>query len=181
VAVPIELVGAWRRSGLLLNGVRKVDHCDVIWLQTTEWFADIRLLIDPDAKVSGEGVPAFFYREFAFAGVGTWEPPLMTWDHRLDSSLTPSLDANPLTWRDGVAVETGSATVDGEPVEFIEEWLRMTGDDVICVATVDEHAARIEVGRFAIEIRDDRPTGAFVATRYEQRHGDWVVFGSVQA
>src|ERR1700737_130259 len=69
MAVPIELVGAWRRSGLLLDGGRKVDYDERVWLQTPECFVDIRLLIDPKADIPTEGVPDFFYSEFAFAGV----------------------------------------------------------------------------------------------------------------
>src|ERR1700722_5083193 len=130
MSLPIELVGAWRRSGLILDGVRKVDYCDVIWLQTPTWFVDIRLLIDPTVTPPTEGLPGFFYKEFCFAGVTSWDPPQITWDHKIDSSLQPSVDSNPLIWEDGVVFECGTATVDGEPVPFIEEWLRMTDDEV---------------------------------------------------
>jgi hypothetical protein len=165
----------------LLDGVRKVDYCDVIWLQTPEWFVDIRLRIDPHAVVPTSGVPSFFYAEFAFAGIGTWEAPRMTWDHLIDSSLNPSIDSNPLTWEDGVAVETGKATVGGTEVTFVEEWLRMTGDDVTWAADTTDHHARIEVGRFAVEISDARPAGGFTATRFELRSSGWVEVGSVTA
>ena len=41
--------------------------------------------------------------------------------------------------------------------------------------------ARIEVGRFAVEIEDSRPIGSFRAVRYHQQSGDWVKFGEVTA
>lgn len=179
--LPIELVGAWRRSGLIFNGVRKVDYCDVIWLQTPEWFVDIRLLIDRSATLPTAGLPSFFYKEFSFAGVATWSPPVITWDHQIDSNLEPSVDSNPLTWEDGVAFERGIATVDGAPAPFIEEWLRMTDDDVKWSVEHGPGWARIEVGRFAVEIKDDRPSGKFVATRYDADGDSWSVFGSVEA
>jgi hypothetical protein len=181
MAVPAEIVGAWRRSGLLLDGVRQVDHCDVIWLQTPDWYVDIRLRIDPTSVVPTEGVPAWFSQEFSFAGIATWDAPVITWDHLIDSSLEPAVDANPLTWEDGVAFETGKTEVNGVVVPFIEEWLRMTDDDVKYSVQLEDRAARIEVGRFAVEIRDERPSGPFLSTRYHRSGPDWVKFGSVSA
>jgi hypothetical protein len=179
MTLPIELVGAWRRSGLLLDGVRTVDYCDVVWLQTPEWFVDIRLLIDPKAEVPTDGIPEFFYKEFAFAGVTTWESPIITWSHMIDSSLDPAVDSNPITWADGVVLENGSAPVGNRMVPFTEEWLRMTDDRVSWKADPGEKRARIEVGRFAVEIEDRRPQDNFRAVRYHQQSGEWVQFGEV--
>jgi hypothetical protein len=181
VTLPIELVGAWRRSGLLLDGVRAVDYCDVIWLQTPEWYVDIRLRIDPNAAVPTEGVPQFFYNELAFAGVTTWTPPIITWDHRIDSSLEPSVDSNPVVWTNGVVRENGMAPVGERMTPFTEEWLRMTDDDVSWTAEAGEKRARIEVGDFAVEIEDRRPAGPFLAVRYHREDGKWVKFGQVTA
>jgi hypothetical protein len=182
MAVPEHIVGAWRRSGLILDSVRQVDHADVIWLQTPEWFADIRLRINPDSVVPTAGVPEWFYEEFAFAGTSTWADPVITWDHVLDTRPDPAPDANPLTWEDGVAFERGTTEVDGVPTPFIEEWLRMTDDDVTWSVDKGEGSARIEVGRFAVEVKDLRPEGgSFTATRYHLEDGDWVKFGEVTA
>lgn len=181
LTVPKELVGAWRRSGLLLDGVRVVDYCDVIWLQTPEWFVDIRLLIDAAAAVPTEGVPNFFYKEFAFAGTTAWEAPRITWSHLIDSNLEPAIDSNPISWADGVVLEHGSAPVAGQMTPFTEEWLRMTDDDVSFRAENDEGWARIEVGRFAVEIADERPTGPFRAVRYTHDGDRWTEFGRVTA
>jgi hypothetical protein len=181
MAVPVELVGAWRRSGLIVDGVRKVDHCDVIWLQTPEWFVDIRLLIDRGSDPPASGIPSWFYQEFSFAGVASWDSPRITWDHLIDSSLEPAVDSNPLTWEDGVVLERGRAEFDGVEVPFIEEWLRMTDDDVTWRVETGDKRARIEMGRFAVEIVDARPSGRFTSTRYHQIDGVWVDFGSVRA
>jgi hypothetical protein len=178
--LPKEIVGAWRRSGLIFNGVRQVDYCDVVWLQTPEWYADIRLLIDPKVTLPTVGLPSFFYKEFSFAGPASWSAPVITWDHQLDFNVNSSVDSNPLTWEDGVAFERGTATVDGQPAPFIEEWLRMTEDDVTWSAEHGPGWARIEVGRWAVEIKDERPKGRFVATRYERDGDGWSTFGSVQ-
>jgi hypothetical protein len=184
MSVPLELIGAWRRSGLLLDGVRQVDYCDVIWLQTPDWYADIRLRINSKGDVPTEGVPPWFSKEFSFAGIATWSDPVITWDHALDFYLEPAIDSNPLSWGDGVACENGKTMLNGVEVPFTEEWLRMTDDDVQYSAVIrDEQHVRIEVGRFAIEITDERPSGRFSATRYQRATpgGDWTEFGRVTA
>jgi hypothetical protein len=182
MAVPLQLVGAWRRSGLLLDGVRQVDYCDVIWLQTPEWFADIRLLIDPSVRVPTDGVPDFFFHQLAFAGVTGWDPPVVTWSHRLDSRPESAGDASPVTWEDGVMIERGRVPVGGgRHAVFAEEWLRMTDDDVVWWCGHGDTEARVEVGHFAVEIKDSRPHGGFLATRYSKIGSEWVEVGRVTA
>jgi hypothetical protein len=181
MGVPTEIVGAWRRSGLIVDGIRKVDYCDVVWLQTPEWYVDIRLLIDKGTTPPSEGAPTWCYKEFSFAGIASWNAPRITWDHLIDSSLEPAVDANPLTWEDGVVFETGRTELDGREVPFIEEWLRMTDADVVWSVDKGDKRARIEVGRFAVVIEDTRPSGKFVSTRYHLVDGEWVEFGSVTA
>jgi hypothetical protein len=181
MTVPTAIVGAWRRSGLIWNGARQVDYCDAVWLQTPEWFADIRTLIDRGVVPEKRAVPSFFDKEFSFAGVATWDEPQITWEHLIDSNQHSGLDSNPLTWENGVVFETGHATVDGEEGTFIEEWLRMTDDSVKWSAEPGERRARVEVGAWAIEVVDDRPSGGFTATRYDLTPNGWAPFGSVTA
>jgi Protein HRI1 len=181
VTLPRELIGAWRRSGLLLDGVRVVDYCDVMWLQTPEWFVDIRVLIDPEVIIPTEGVPNFLYREIAFAGTTAWDAPRITWSHLIDSILEPAIDSSSLVWADGVVLENGSAPVDDQMIPFTEEWLRMTGDEVTWQAENADNRARIEVGRFAVEIEDNRPNGSFRAVRYSRDVDRWTEFARVTA
>jgi hypothetical protein len=54
MSVPIQLVGAWRRNGILVGGRRVVDCSDLIWLQRPEWFAGIRLPVAPDLPAAAE-------------------------------------------------------------------------------------------------------------------------------
>jgi hypothetical protein len=176
------LVGAWRRSGLLLDGARAVDHCDVIWLQTPEWFVDIRLRIDPKLAPPTEGLGARFAKEVAFAGIGVWDAPLMTWQHRFDTRAELPADANSLNAEDGVMVERGTIADGGRDVRFVEEWLRMTEDDPPwSVADVAGFAdgVRVEVGRWAVEFAELQPGGPSRATRYDRVGGGWLLVGSV--
>jgi hypothetical protein len=57
----------------------------------------------------------------------------------------------------------------------------MTDDEVSWSAQVGTNRARIEVGRFAVEIEDRRPAGGFQAVRFHQVGGEWVRFGEVTA
>ena len=181
--VPIELVGAWRRSGLIWKGARHIDYCDVIWLQTPEWFVDMRLIIDVSAVPADAKVPKFFSRNSCFAGHTTYEAPQITWNHEIDFNANRRPDARPdsrpIQWEDGVVFEMGTATVDGEEHPFVEEWLRMTDDDVKWSAEGDANSARIEVGKWAVELSDTRPAGGFKAVRYELSAGEWKEYGTI--
>jgi hypothetical protein len=173
------LVGAWRRSGLWFDGARQVDHCDVMWLQTPEWFADIRLRLDPSSTPPPDGLGARFAKEVAFGGIGTWEEPLMTWAHHFDTRPSLPLDANPLHPEDGVMMERGTIADGGRDVPFAEEWLRLTGDDPKWAAVSGDGSLRVEVGRWAVEITELEPGGPSRATRYDLVDGDWIVAGAV--
>jgi hypothetical protein len=173
MSVPDHLVGAWRRSGLLIDGRRVVDYCDVVWLQTPEWYADMRTVIDPYAPAPTDGAHGAFASAFAFGGDAHFDGTTMTWNHRLDRHRQPVVDANPVTWEDGVVVERGTVEVDGRPVTFAEEWLRMTGDDPAWSEDHDRHHLRVEVADFAVELTDTRPGGALVATRWRRCGPGW--------
>jgi hypothetical protein len=179
MTVPRKLVGAWRRAGVLIDGTRVVEEFDRLWLQTPEAFADIRLRIDPSRGPCEEGLPVFLSQEGAAAGVASWSEPVITWDKQVAVvASAPGSDARPLTWADGVVCESGTTLIRGTERDFVEEWLRMTDDDVTWSADVTDRAMRVEVGRWAIEVRDDRPNGPFTATRFERVDGEWRPVGS---
>ena len=175
MTVPPELVGAWRRVGLTLDGRRLVDYCDVIWLQTPSWFADVRLRLAPDPAIPADGVAAWLYAAAAFAGLATWSAPMMTWRHELDLYGSVPPGTNRLRWDDGVLVEYGETEVDGRPVAFSEEWLRMTGENVACSVRRDGPGLRVEVGRWAIELAGGS------AARFEAHGGEWTQTGRLTA
>lgn len=177
MTVPSSLVGAWRRVGLLVDGVRRVDWCDVLWLQTPDWFADIRLRIDP--TLGQPARPAGFARETAFAGTTGWEAPRITWDHVFDANPKPGPDSSALTWGEGIVSEHLTVTAEDKKVSVVEEWLRMADDTTPSRVAVGDHDVRVELGRWAIQLRDERPGGPFVATRYHADTGRWQAVGSI--
>jgi hypothetical protein len=179
MSVPPELVGAFRRTGLLLRGIRVIDYVDRLWLQTPEWFADISLLIPGVVDPPRPELPGFFTRATSFAGRAKWEAPFITWDHEVAPRQSFGTDVNPLVWDNGVVLECGTRVVDGEEIPFVEEWLRMTGDDVTWSAEVGDNKVRVEIDKWAIEVNDNRPKGSFESVRYDRTEEGWVPFGSV--
>jgi hypothetical protein len=180
VTVDCELVGAWARSRLVVDGMPCVDFCQVLWLQTSDSYADIRV---PQrlAEASARGPAAVFARPWAFAGVATWEPPIMTWHHHLDSMLQPNVDSNPLR-RDGeMLVESGRFRWAGLWIPFRAEWRKVSRPEDVAGARVEANRIQVTIGTWRIVVEDQRPSGPFRATRYELQDQDegWRAKGSV--
>lgn len=175
------LIGAWARSGLVIGGTRVAERCDVLWLQTAETFADIRIPRQPAATVTtGHGPAELFYRPRAFGGVARWNDPVMVWDHLLDSDQQPATDAGTLDLATaGWAYEDGTVVYDGVEVPFREEWelLSAPGDPVR--ATVAAQRISVTCGAWRIDITEQRPDGPFRAERRAWRDGTWEIVGTV--
>ena len=99
----------------------------------------------------------------------------MTWRHELDRDGGVPPGTNELRFSDGVLVERGDTAVGDRAARFSEEWLRMTDAETACAVRREGRTARVEVGRWAIEITDDRPGGSFSAARLELLDGRWTV------
>jgi hypothetical protein len=172
------LTGAWRRAGLIVDGVRVKDRCDVLWLQSQDWYADLRIPLPGAAGAAGP--ESVFARAWAFAGTASWDPPLMTWEHHLDSEPEPRADSNRLELDGTVAIERGEIWWDGRAVPFCEEWQRISPLKVEMSVELDDNRAAIAVGPWRIVIHDQRPYGPFHARRYERDGGKWQACGSLR-
>lgn len=179
MAVPINLVGAWHRSGLIVDGARQVDHCEVLWLQSPTWFADIRLRRPSSKGVCVGGLAASFARERCFAGLGTWVTPRMTWIHLLDSEPSFTVDTSRLTWEAGVLLERGILSEGGATISFIEEWECLTEYAVALDVRPGHDCLWVSIDRWAVDVRDERPGGLFVAHRYERIGSTWDQTGAL--
>lgn len=62
------LAGAWRRASLTVDGAAVAERCDVLWLQTNRWYADMRVPFDEAPPGTGGGPETHFARPRAFAG-----------------------------------------------------------------------------------------------------------------
>jgi hypothetical protein len=178
MSVPAELTGAWRRAGLIVDGVRSIDACEVLWLQSPDWYADIRLprndvVVDPAAPA------AAFAAAWAFGGTADWDPPVMTWHHRFDLRRDGAPDANPLVRERGLMVERGAIDWAGRQVPFEEEWSRLSDDRPETTVDIGVGRMVISVDRWRISIADGRPHHPFTAVRQDYRAGRWQTTGSI--
>jgi hypothetical protein len=168
------LAGAWRRSGLTVDGVATAERCDVLWLQTDRWYADMRVPIEEAMPGIGGGPETPFARPWAFAGTAIWEEPVMTWNHHLDSEPAPGVDSNRLEPAGQFMVEKGRIEWKGRFVPFTEEWQRISPAGAEMSAEAGENRMVVTIDRWRIEIVDDRPDGPFRAVRYERDvGGEW--------
>jgi hypothetical protein len=177
LTVPACFVGAWRRVSIAFDGGVLDEPSDVLWLQARRGFADVRV----PSRRGGE--PA------AFAGTTTWEPPALTWHHRLDLA-PPAPDSAPgppdvgaVEWRGDDLVERGTTVLDGVPTPYEEVWRRETGAPTPVVVLVRGGAAGagggmlVRVGADAIVIA---ATDRGLAARRDRRDGaHWWTVGSV--
>lgn len=180
------LTGAWRRSGLIVDGVTVTDRCNVLWLQTELWYADIRLPVrrsgaqpDDDGAFAA-GPERCFARPWAFAGKASWDDPVMTWHHHLDSEANSEPDSNPLERSGSLILERGRIAWEGRSVPFTEEWQRISPRDAEMCAEAKPGRITVTVGRWRIELADERPAGPFLAVRHERdESGAWRATGSL--
>lgn len=177
--VPDELVGAWRRTGLFINGVRQVDHCDVLWLQSSTWFGDIRLRIDPATEPTHPAARRMA-RVVGSGGTADWSAPLMTWTSTLGPRVGSATDAYELSWEDGVVVERGTIEFEDDTFTFAEEWLRMSTPSDEPTVTRHEDNLQIAIDRWAIRIGTLDGSDDLFATRSELINHTWTEIGSAQ-
>jgi hypothetical protein len=177
MSLPEEFVGAWRRVGLIIGGTRRVDYCDVLWLQSPAWFADIRTLIQPGFGPAAEDAHSPFAQPFSFAGTTEFTDPSLHWIHTLDSRGQAPPDQNPVAWHDRLLVESGSFQWQGSEVPFVEEWGFLGRAGV--TGSAGDGQVRVEAAGFAIEVSDG--VDGFSAVKYQLRGDSWVEVGRVMA
>jgi hypothetical protein len=177
-AVDSALVGAWARSRLVVDGMRCADRCDVLWLQTPDWYADIRL--PSTARVLRTGGPeVVFARPVAFAGLACWNPPMMTWRRHLDSMCDQISDCSRLHFEGDILVETGCLKWAGLTIPFREEWRRISVSQAEMSAQIDPDRIAITLGTWRIVVEEERPPGIFRAARHDFEGGSWRLRGSI--
>ena len=148
--LPAEFAGAWQRTDLRIGGELR-DDADVLWLQTTEWYADLRIPHDDH----GGAIEAF-------AGPARWVEPYFTWLHQIDWVGSFPDDVGHLTWDGSALIETGWFECDPKDKPYEERWVPCQPASPRLAAvrsTIDRRAAHVRVGHEAITLVDDRPAG----------------------
>jgi hypothetical protein len=172
------LVGAWTRSRLVVDGAQCRDRCEALWLQTADWYADMRTPrhLHPPVEWGPESAMA---RPRAFAGTATWRPPVMSWRHQLDYLGDPITDSIPLKRKGDLLIEAGSLRWAGLAVPFREEWQRISQPHDEISAEVSARRIQITIGVWRILIVDDRPEGPFRASMLTRTDGTWRTLGKL--
>ena len=172
------LVGAWTRSRLVVDGAQCADRCLGLWLQTADWYADVRMPRDLRPPID-RGPEAIWTRPRAFAGTATWEPPVMAWRHQLDYLGERIADSIALDRKGDLLIEAGSLGWAGLAIPFREEWSRISQPDDETCAEVSARRIQITIGAWRILISDDRPEGTFRASMFTLTDGTWRTSGTL--
>jgi hypothetical protein len=114
--IPQQFTGTWRRVSIAVGDGAPDEPCAVFWLQAREAFSDLRLPLRPGVE------------PVAFSGQTTYDPPALTWHHRLDLGAPGTPDVGVVEWRDDDLVERGRAVIDGVEVAYEEVWRRVRHD-----------------------------------------------------
>ncbi len=114
--VPENLIGAWRRESVAIEGGQPFEDSQVIWLQAPTYFVDLRLALP------GEGAAPE-----AFGGVVDWAAPHLRFHHDVDLNGHAAEDVGALSWDGEVLVERGVAVFGEDSIEFEERWIRQAG------------------------------------------------------
>jgi hypothetical protein len=167
MAIPERFRGAWQRVALSLDGASPGEPAVVVWVQADEVFADLR--VPRDVRDSGHA-PA------CFAGVTTWEPPHLCWDHHLDLEAEPGHgpatgDVGLVSWEGGDLVERGTFVIGGRTVPYVEVWRRLPGCEapIVALASDDGWGRLVRAGDHAITVVDERPAGGDYRACYRTR------------
>ena len=113
--VPDELIGVWRRAGILVNGAEIFEDSDVVWIQTRSRYVDVR--VPRDGMSSSKE---------AIAGRQSWVSPRLRFHHELDYTHNYPDDEGELSWDGDTLVESGSVIHEGNSIDFLERWSRIT-------------------------------------------------------
>ena len=187
LSVPVELRGAWRRVAYGWAGVRYEDAGTVVWLQSADWFADIRLPAaagGPDARPADptpdSGPAGLLVGAWAFAGVASWDSPRMQWAHHYDTRPGSPTDAPALDWDGPVLVERGSIAGADGPVDYVEWWDRLEEGDAAPAVVTDEHGVSVTSGAWRVTVSRS-PSGLVHADLRRRSSGDWNLLGEVRS
>jgi hypothetical protein len=176
MSLPVEFHGAWRRVGLVIDGVRRVDYSNVLWLQSPDWFADIRTDIQPGVGPAPDDPHTAFASVLSFAGTTDYLDGQLRWNHGLDSRGDDAPpDQSPVFWQDKLLIETGSFDWEGRTVPFVEEWGYLGSDGL--TGDGRDGYVRVEAAGLAIEVSTAAST--FSAVKYRKQDGEWVETGRV--
>jgi len=173
VEVPHELRGLWRREVITAPGFRD-ESTQVVWLQTRNWYADLRVPADRPFRPGADGFAAYSDDELkamakvqGFAGELTVADGVCFWRRDLDyQPPSSSPDEGRYSLSGDVMVE------DGIHADYQEIWRRAPeSTDPAAVFRLEPEDGRsgllVIAGRFMIEFVSRAGTASQAATLTE--------------
>jgi hypothetical protein len=170
--MPDELVGAWERVSVALDGGPPDEPADVVWVQGRSAFADLRVpRVGVGARVEAPDLP-YGTRSVArcFAGHAAYEAPNVRWHHTIDLAGEPADedDVGHVCWDAGDLVEEGTFLNDGVAVSYVEVWRKLPNGAGRVVEITDAGFVHVEIGDHALTIEDTRDAGGAFVARYRR-------------
>ena len=168
--IPAAFQGAWQRVSIAVDGGEAHEPATVVWVQTEEAYADLRIPTDGD-----DGQP------MSFAGTTSWDEPHLTWHHEIDLADEPDPtedgDVGEVTWDGDDLVERGTFT-DGDGLQhtYVEVWRRLPGSDgPRRTARLGSHGITVQAGDHTLTVVDERPDGGAYRASYRRLDaGTWI-------
>jgi Protein HRI1 len=157
MTLPPELIAAWERSELIVDGARVEGAGRTVWVEAGVAYVDVR---------NGEG----FASGMTFAGSTAWDEPRLTWTHTIDSESDGGADVGLMSYDGDDLIEEGEY-FDERVVKYSERWVRLAGSDGIVLVANAAGALAVRVGDHASVIVTRGAEGGGVAARYDHWDG----------
>jgi hypothetical protein len=157
MSLPERFVGAWERTGVIVDGAPVLDAGRVVWVEAGSAYVDVR-------------GPGAFASNTTFAGVTTWDEPYLTWAHTIDAGLDAAIDVGLISYDGDDMIEEGEYE-DGRVIRYAERWTPLPAGSGPVLAAVTDGGIAVRVGDHASVVVDGRATGGGVAARYDRWDG----------
>jgi hypothetical protein len=157
VTLPARFIGAWERTGVVVDGAPVPDAGRVVWVEAGTAYVDVR-------------GPGAFACDTTFAGLTTWDEPHLTWAHTIDAALDSGADVGLISYDGEDLIEDGEYE-DGRVIRYSERWTRLPAGGGPVLAATTHGGIAVRVGDHASVVVDRRSTGGGIAARYERWDG----------
>ena len=157
--VPNHLIGAWKRESFQMIGEEARETSNVIWLQTANRYADVRVSLPGHSELPK-----------TFGGTIGWESPELTFNHCIDLD-DDDIDVAVLSWDNDVLIEDATFDENGEIIHMRERWIRQTGPAPYSVAMELVNADQ-QLKGLAIKVADH----AIVVTDHDEIRSAYFVY-----
>jgi hypothetical protein len=159
MSLPEQFIGAWERTGAVVDGVPVPDAGRVVWVEAGVAYVDVR-------------GPGAFASDTTFAGITTWVEPHLTWAHTIDASLDAGVDTGVISYDGDDVIEDGEYEDEtGRVITYSERWSRLPGSSGPVLAARTDGGIAVRVGDHASVVVDRRSSGGGIAARYSHWDG----------